>query len=157
MAGNQTRFAAWLAVAMDNKGYSGRKLAKLLGNHDTSVSKWKAGEAVPTVSTLIKMAQVFDVPPQRLLATARPDEFDPKNFGEPLPVPSKLAYRKRVAEYIRNLPIDDRDARELEELFAITQLMREGLDGDEQLNKAIQALRSLRRVVDRSTGEIHDR
>jgi transcriptional regulator with XRE-family HTH domain len=149
------RFARWLIVSMDNKGMSGRKLAKLLDYHDTSVSKWKAGEATPSVATLVKIAKIFDVPPTRLLVTARPDEFKAEDFGEPLPVPARAAYRTRIREHIRSMPIEERDAQDLEELFAITQLMRDGEGGDlnGHLAKAVDALATLRKIIKGEEGQ----
>ncbi len=142
------RFAQWLAVSMDNLGLSGRKLAKLLDYHDTSVSKWKAGDAVPSVATLMKIAEIFDVPPPRLLVTARPDEFAEKDFGPPLEIPSRQAYWMRAQRHIKDLPLEEHDARELQALLSITQMLRESdMPVNGQHRAIADALTTIRKVV----------
>lgn len=146
---SRTPFAEWISVSMDNAGLSGRKLAKKLGVHDTNISHWKSGKAVPSVDTLRKIAQTFEVPYSRLLVTARPDEFPPNEFGEPLPVPEKLAYRKRIRKHIEQAPgLDPRDARDVETVLALAYEIRNS-DGDatEELHKAAEALDVIRRVI----------
>jgi transcriptional regulator with XRE-family HTH domain len=147
MASIPPHFAQWLTVSMDNAGLSGRKLAKMLGTTSTAVSKWTTGAAVPSIENIGKIAQIFEVPPSRLLATARGVEW-----GEPLPLPTKHAYRDRIKRYIRSAPdIDEADAKAVGELFEALHIMREKGGGTQELHATLEKLRA---VVRDKEGEL---
>lgn len=133
-----THFAEWLSVSMDNAGLSGRKLAKMVGQTSTAVSKWTTGAAVPSMSNIHKLARIFKVPPGRLLATARgPD------WGEPLPVPSRIAYRERIRKHLMSAPdIAPEDAEAAGDLFEALHILRES-GGTQELRSTLDSLRSV--------------
>lgn len=121
---------------MENAGLSGRKLAKLMGQTSTAVSKWTTGAAVPSIENIGKMAAIFEVPAGRLLATARGSDW-----GEPLPIPSRHAYRTRVRKYITSAPeIDETDAEAVGDLFEAMHIMKE-TGGTQELRNTLEALR----------------
>ncbi len=63
-------FGYWLDVTLSNQGMTGRELAKLVGVHDSAVSRWRAGHGVPTMEGIAKVAELFNVEPLRLAVTA---------------------------------------------------------------------------------------
>lgn len=138
MASTTPHFAQWLTVSMDNAGLSGRKLAKMMGQTSTAVSKWTTGAAVPSIENIRKLAEIFEVSPSRLLATARgPD------WGDPLAIPPRWAYRDRVRKYLRGTPeIDKADAEAVGDLFEAMHIMKE-TGGTVELRNTLEALRSL--------------
>lgn len=133
-----TDFARWLSVSMDNAGLSGRKLAKQVGQTSTAVSKWTTGAALPSMDNIQKLARIFNVPPGRLLATARGP-----SWGEPLPVPPRAAYRERIKRYIHGAPeIDQADAEAVGDLFEALHILKEG-GGTAELRNTLDTLRAV--------------
>jgi len=69
------------------KGYSQQTLAEQLNVVRQTVSKWEKGLSVPDAELLERMAELFDVPVDRLLGGVPPEETAEK----PDPVAAQLA------------------------------------------------------------------
>src|SRR5579884_4193732 len=62
MAETDGRFPVWLEATMRSRGLSQAQLARRMGVAETQVSRWRRGLAVPTVRSLQRLAETFDVP-----------------------------------------------------------------------------------------------
>jgi transcriptional regulator with XRE-family HTH domain len=92
-------FGQWLDLTMSNRGIKGRALAKTLKVHESAVSRWRAGNGVPSMDSCLRLGKYLDVEPIRLAATA--GLIDGELAGvDPLPLPEPTAYRKAVKEQI---------------------------------------------------------
>lgn len=90
-----TIFGEWLDVTLSNKGIMGRALADRVGVHDSAVSRWRAGQGVPSIDALQRIAEFLDVDPLRLAVTA--GQVPEKVAGvEPLTIPEPTARRQAV-------------------------------------------------------------
>jgi transcriptional regulator with XRE-family HTH domain len=95
-------FARWLDLTMENRGISGRSLAKRLKVHDSAVSRWRSGEQGPSLDTVLKIAKALDVDAIRLAVTA--GLLNGEAVGhEPLPMPEPTVRRKSVKRQIRQI------------------------------------------------------
>lgn len=63
-------FGEWLDVTLSNQEIMGRTLAEKVGVHDSAVSRWRAGTAIPSMEVVTKIADVLEVDPLRLAVTA---------------------------------------------------------------------------------------
>lgn len=99
MTENQTgpeAFGRWLDLTMANRGITGRKIAKALKVHESAVSRWRAGNGVPTMDSCLRLAKFLEVEePVRLAVTAGLMESDLIG-ADPLPMPEPTAARKAV-------------------------------------------------------------
>jgi transcriptional regulator with XRE-family HTH domain len=86
-----SRFAGWLQASMHNRGLSQAQLARSVGVADTQISRWRRGQAVPTVLYLQRLADAFGI--QRVTldqlvglpvapATSASAEADPEKEAE---------------------------------------------------------------------------
>lgn len=110
-------FAEWLDNTMANRKVKGRDLARALDVHDSAVSRWKSGQGMPSLQTVMKIAEFFDVDPLRLAVTA--NLMDGKAVGiEPLPVPEPTARREYVRRQIQQIKgLTDESRRRLLETY----------------------------------------
>lgn len=98
---NSKEFALWLDSTMSNEQMSGRALAKLLGVHDSQVSRWRHGDGIPRPDTIGHLAQVFKVDTLRLLQLSGVVDLP---GVEPLPIPPSTGRLKKLETRILHLP-----------------------------------------------------
>lgn len=55
-----------------NSGLTQGKLAEMINYSDKSVSKWERGDGIPDVAVLVKLAEIFDVTVNDLIAAQNP-------------------------------------------------------------------------------------
>lgn len=101
-AKNQADFAEWLDVTMSNKGIMGRTLAEAAGVHDSAVSRWRSGTAVPSMDSLERMADLLGVDPLRLAVTAGVITAAVAGV-DPLSMPEATARRESVRRQLANI------------------------------------------------------
>ena len=117
-------FGHWLDLTMSNRGIKGRTLAKALKVHESAVSRWRAGNGVPSMDSCLRLGKYLDVEPIRLAVTA--GLMDGELAGvEPLPFPEPTAYRQKVKEQI--LGIKGLTRREQQKLLDTYDEMRVGV------------------------------
>ena len=58
---DQIKIGKFIADCRKNKNLTQEKLAELIGISPQSISKWETDVAVPELSKLVKMAEVFGV------------------------------------------------------------------------------------------------
>jgi transcriptional regulator with XRE-family HTH domain len=104
-------FGRWLDTTMDNKGIQGKELAERLGVSDGAVSKWRGGQSVPSQDKLHPLAEILDVDPLRLMATAGVHGLLESGVI-PLPLPKANRRRERAREELRKIRHLDRYERE---------------------------------------------
>src|SRR4051812_15998646 len=101
-AGTDIDFGEWLDVTLSNKGIMGRTLAEVAGVHDSAVSRWRSGSAVPSMDSIERMASLLNVEPLRLAVTA--GVITARAAGvDPLPMPEATARRKSVRRQLENI------------------------------------------------------
>ena len=100
---NGTRFGEWLDITLSNQEIMGRTLAEKVGVHDSAVSRWRAGAAVPNMETVAKIAEVLCVEPLRLAVTADliPAQVAGVEAYEPPQPTERYASVKRQIQRIR--------------------------------------------------------
>lgn len=104
-------FGEWLDVTMSNKNISGRTLAEVAGVHESAVSRWRSGTAVPSMDSIEKMAATLGVEALRLAVTAGVISAGVAGV-EPLPQPEPTARRESVRRQLANLRgVTDRERR----------------------------------------------
>lgn len=59
----KSRVASNIRVAMESAEVTSAELARLLGDHERQVRRWRNGETVPTFGNLVKLAAVLDREP----------------------------------------------------------------------------------------------
>ncbi len=92
-------FGRWLDLTMANRNIKGRTLAKACKVHESAVSRWRAGNGVPSMDSCLRLAKYLDTEPLRLAVTA--GLMDAELSGtEPLPMPEPTAYRRAVKQQI---------------------------------------------------------
>lgn len=96
----EDRFAQWLDITMANRRIKGRILADKLGVHDSAVSRWRNGQSVPSLETIMRIATFFEEDPIRLAVTAGLMDADLVH-AKPLPLPPPKARREHVREQIK--------------------------------------------------------
>lgn len=95
-------FGRWLDLTMANRDIKGRALAKALKVHESAVSRWRAGNGVPSMDSCLRLAKFLHVEPIRLAVTA--GLMDSELAGvEPLPCPEPTAHRNAVKEQINKI------------------------------------------------------
>jgi transcriptional regulator with XRE-family HTH domain len=57
----ERRFSSWLQTSMLHRGLTQAQLARSMGVADTQISRWRRGQAVPTVQYLQRLADTFGV------------------------------------------------------------------------------------------------
>lgn len=57
----ENKFADNLKFYRQNKGYSQNAIAKLVGVTQQCVSEWENGKIEPTLTFLIKLADIFEI------------------------------------------------------------------------------------------------
>lgn len=118
------QFALWLDITMNNKGIKGRTLAKKIGVHDSAISRWRNGQATPSLDTTMRLATVLGVDPIRLAVTAGLMDAETVHV-EPLGVPSDEARRAHVREQIK--AIKGLSTESIERLLRVTdEELKEG-------------------------------
>jgi transcriptional regulator with XRE-family HTH domain len=105
-------FGRWLDLTMANRDIKGRELSRKLKVHESAVSRWRAGNGVPSMDSCLRLAKFLNVEPIRLAVTA--GLMDGDLIGvEPLPMPEATAQRSAVRsqlDKIRGLTKGERDA-----------------------------------------------
>jgi transcriptional regulator with XRE-family HTH domain len=92
-------FGRWLDLTMANRDIKGRQLARALKVHESAVSRWRAGNGVPSMDSCLRLGKYLKVEPIRLAVTA--GLMDGELAGiEPLPQPEPTAHRNAVKEQI---------------------------------------------------------
>lgn len=95
-------FGRWLDLTMANREIKGRTLAKACKVHESAVSRWRAGNGVPSMDSCLRLAKYLDTEPLRLAVTA--GLMDAELSGvEPLPMPEPTAYRRAVKQQIMSI------------------------------------------------------
>lgn len=95
-------FGRWLDLTMSNREIKGRTLARALNVHESAVSRWRAGQGVPSMDSCLRLGQYLDVVPMRLVVTA--GLVDAELAGVvPLPMPEPTAHRKAVKDQIKRI------------------------------------------------------
>jgi transcriptional regulator with XRE-family HTH domain len=95
-------FGRWLDLTMSNRSIKGRQLAKALKVHESAVSRWRAGNGVPSMDSCLRLAKFLDCEPIRLAVTA--GLMDPELAGvDPLPMPEPTAYRLAVKDQLAKI------------------------------------------------------
>lgn len=100
--GRTEAFGEWLDVTMSNKGIMGRMLAEATGVHDSAVSRWRSGMAVPSMDSIERMAPLLGVEALRLAVTAGVISASVAGV-EPLPMPEATARRESVRRQLANI------------------------------------------------------
>lgn len=114
-------FGRWLDLTMANREIKGRTLAKACKVHESAVSRWRAGNGVPSMDSCLRLAKYLNIEPLRLAVTA--GLMDAELAGvEPLPMPEPTAYRRAVKEQI--LAIKGLTQRERQRLLDTYDEMR---------------------------------
>jgi transcriptional regulator with XRE-family HTH domain len=106
------QFAKWLDITMENREISGNELASLLNVNISQVSRWRNGHILPSLDTIDKIANVFDVDPARLAVLAGRLPLDMTQV-DPLPIPEPKIRTQRITELlsgIRGVTPAQRDA-----------------------------------------------
>lgn len=65
---NDFAFGNRLCALRSNAGLTQKEVADRIGISNKAVSKWENGKAKPTTNSLRKLAALFDIPVERLLA-----------------------------------------------------------------------------------------
>jgi transcriptional regulator with XRE-family HTH domain len=103
-----TRFAGWLQASMHNRGLTQAQLARSVGVADTQISRWRRGQAVPTVQYLQRLADAFGIDRVTLdqLVGLPVAQLDPAGRNADPEVEAELqAHQARLREVIqRRLP-----------------------------------------------------
>jgi len=93
-------FGHWLDLTMSNRDIKGRTLARAMKVHESAVSRWRAGNGVPSMDTCLRLGKYLHVEPIRLAVTA--GLLDGELAGvQPLPMPEPTAYRAAVKKQIQ--------------------------------------------------------
>lgn len=71
---------------MSNGQVTGRRLGELTEVNDASISRWKTGKLMPTISNLVAVARAFGVSPVRLLLTIGAITQEEAGGVDPLPL-----------------------------------------------------------------------
>jgi transcriptional regulator with XRE-family HTH domain len=115
-------FGQWLDLTLSNRDIKGRALARALKVHESAVSRWRAGNGVPSMDSCLRLGKFLDTEPLRLAVTA--GLMDAGLAGvAPLPLPEPTAYRKAVKAQI--LGIKGLTKRERQQLLDTYDEMRE--------------------------------
>lgn len=103
-------FGQWLDLTMSNRAIKGRSLARALKVHESAVSRWRAGNGVPSMDSCLRLGKFLDVEPIRLAVTA--GLMDGELVGVlPLPLPEPTAQRRAIKDQlskIRGLTANER-------------------------------------------------
>lgn len=103
-------FGRWLDLTMANRDIKGRQLARALKVHESAVSRWRAGNGVPSMDSCLRLGKFLRVEPIRLAVTA--GLMDGTLVGvTPLPMPEPTAHRKAIKDQlakIRGLTANER-------------------------------------------------
>jgi transcriptional regulator with XRE-family HTH domain len=104
-------FGRWLDLTMSNRDIKGRELSRKLKVHESAVSRWRAGNGVPSMDSCLRLGKFLNVEPIRLAVTA--GLMDGELIGvEPLPMPEATAQRTAIRAQlgrIRGLTNAERD------------------------------------------------
>lgn len=96
------RFGRWLDLTMSNRDIKGRALAKALKVHESAVSRWRAGNGVPSMDSCLRLGKYLKVEPIRLAVTA--GLMDGELVGvEPLPLPEPTAQRQAIKDQLAKI------------------------------------------------------
>jgi transcriptional regulator with XRE-family HTH domain len=96
------RFGRWLDLTMSNRDITGRQIAKKCKVHDSTVSRWRAGQAVPTMDAAVRLGRLLSVDPLKIAATAGLIDGELVNVT-PLPMPEPTAQRRYVKDQIMKI------------------------------------------------------
>lgn len=127
---HERQFGEWLDITMSNQKMMGRTLAEAVGVHDSAVSRWRAGNGVPSMDTVAKMAEVFSVDPLRLAVTS--GHVPPKIAGvDPLDVPTPTAQRESVRRQLSRIKgVTDASRRKLLSAYEEIIATEEATEGE---------------------------
>jgi transcriptional regulator with XRE-family HTH domain len=95
-------FGRWLDLTMANRDIKGRQLAKALKVHESAVSRWRAGNGVPSMDSCLRLGKFLKVEPIRLAVTAGLMDSELADV-EPLPQPEPTAHRNAVKQQIAKI------------------------------------------------------
>jgi transcriptional regulator with XRE-family HTH domain len=62
IAERENRFGRWLEATLESRGMSQAEVARDLGVADAQVSRWRRGQATPSLPSLQRLAQALHVP-----------------------------------------------------------------------------------------------
>lgn len=96
------QFGQWLDLTMSNRDIKGRALAKALKVHESAVSRWRAGNGVPSMDSCLRLGKYLNVEPIRLAVTA--GLMDGELVGvDPLPLPEPTAQRQAIKDQLAKI------------------------------------------------------
>lgn len=96
------RFGRWLDLTMSNRDIKGRALARALKVHESAVSRWRAGNGVPSMDSCLRLGKYLNVEPIRLAVTA--GLMDGELVGvDPLPLPEPTAQRQAIKDQLAKI------------------------------------------------------
>lgn len=95
-------FGRWLDLTMSNRGIKGRQLAKAMKVHESAVSRWRAGNGVPSMDSCLRLGKYLKVDPLRLAVTAGLMDGDLAEL-DPLPMPEPTAQRASVKDQLAKI------------------------------------------------------
>lgn len=105
-------FARWLDVTMVNRDITGSQLAAEADVNESVVSRWRSGQARPSLESCEAIARFLGVEPLRFAVTAGAIPPSMAEGIEPLPLPPPTALRSRVIEQIEKVKGVSESARE---------------------------------------------
>ena len=84
---NDYKFGNFIYTLRVERGYTQAQIAQLLGVSPAAVSKWENGSTKPKYETLLKLAQIFDVKTEELIAGEYIQSFEQELQPEPMQKP----------------------------------------------------------------------
>ena len=93
------RFGEKLRTLRQRHGFTMRRLADMLGVRDSYISQMEAGDKIPNVAMLIKIADVFHVSLDQL---AR-DEFDVDWYDFKTKTETEVQFRSPFLDYVLSI------------------------------------------------------
>lgn len=84
-SGDSAYFGEWFSRTLSDRALQGSEIADALGVSKALVSKWRNGKMRPGVGQCLKLAELLNVDPMRMLVTA--GHADPSERYERLPWP----------------------------------------------------------------------
>lgn len=118
----KSQFGEWLDLTLSNMGITNREAAVKLEVSEAAVSRWKSGKTKPGFSNVQALANLFDVDPMRLAATAG---LTKDESIAPLPMPQATARQERIRKQILNIKYaTDEERQGLVEYFETRERLR---------------------------------
>ena len=87
-----------IAMHRKNAGLTQAGLAAILNYSDKAISKWERGESIPDVTTLVALAEQFEITVNDLLSdpNALPEDADPTKLEKAMSKVSEKALRRKA-------------------------------------------------------------